>query len=110
MALQAKNAPPEVSLADLDYDPHYEVPERQLLAAVLTRAIRDLFVVDLDMSRTNPVIVKRRAWRWFISVSHAPFSFRWVCQYLDLNPQAILLEIRSQKGRLNPNYAANPFL
>ncbi len=52
-------------------------PEKNLLAEVLARAIRDLFSTGE---------IKRDARRWLISDEIEPMSFRWVCHWLDLCP------------------------
>lgn len=64
---------PNASTPELDFFN----PEKNLLAEVLARAIRDLFSIGE---------VKRDARRWIISKEIEPMSFLWICHWLDLCP------------------------
>lgn len=53
------------------------LPERNLLAEILRRAIIDLFLKG---------DYKRQASRWLNEESETEFSFNWICKELDLSP------------------------
>lgn len=57
-------------------------PERELLAGVLDRAIRDASGLGWDCDRW----IQESALEWFDSKSLEPFSFLWICSHLDLCP------------------------
>lgn len=58
-------------------------PERQLVSAVMIRAI-------LDLSCTIPSHEQRDARAWFDSESEDPFSFRFCCQILAISPESVI--------------------
>jgi len=66
-------------------------PERQLLAATLDRAIRDILnPPDIDGSKFYENTKHcRSACLWLRSHSMEVFSFNWVCHYLDISPKVI---------------------
>lgn len=63
-----------------------ENPCKALLLAILDRAIRD--AIDV-----NHVLDRKMARAWFNNkskgVEKQPFSFQWVCSWLDLIPKAV---------------------
>lgn len=65
--------------------------EELLMIAVLSRAIRDSLgdtaFVDSEKGRNKSV---RSAESWLLSTSIEPYSFRWVCESLNLSHKAIL--------------------
>ena len=70
-------------------------PERNLLAAVLARAICDAF----GSAQCDRHIV-RSARQWLfgkLAPTHA-FSFAWVAHYLDLDPVALQQTLRNYEG------------
>ncbi len=71
--------------------------ERNLLAAVLARAICDAFG-SADVEKH----IRRTARQWIFGVNDPskPFSFEWVCHSLEIDPQ----ELR----RMLRNYELNP--
>lgn len=79
---------------DVDFLPT-ETPERQLLAAILGRAIRDLFVT---YNRSGSYVfvrkLRREALSWFACKEVKPFSFIWICWHLDLRPELVIKELR----------------
>lgn len=63
-------------------------PENQLLAAVMFRAMCDATGAPCDQQ------VKRSAVNWLrlylpLRPNKKPFSFWWVCEHLDLEPQFV---------------------
>ena len=58
-------------------------PEENLCMALLERAM-------LDIRQTHDEEVMLCAKRWFGGISMRPFSFRWVCQALDIRPDVVL--------------------
>lgn len=59
-------------------------PHRNLLIAVLHRAIMDLRPAVIQMSSKED---RRTAVRWFKSKSKKEWTFIWVCAHLDLDPK-----------------------
>ena len=55
----------------------------KLLYRVLERSF-------LDLSLLNDAQSRQEARNFFISPSRAPFSYNWICEYLDLNPSKLL--------------------
>jgi|GEM_PF-750527 hypothetical protein len=72
-------------------------PERNLLSAVLARAVCDAFG-NIEVEKH----VRRTARQWIFGVTdpNQPFSFDWVCNSLDIDPN----ELR----RMLRNYEINP--
>jgi hypothetical protein len=67
------------------------IPERDLLAACLERAIRDILNKP-DQTGSKEIRNNhncREALGWLRSSSMRPFSFRWLCQHLDISPKAV---------------------
>jgi hypothetical protein len=56
-----------------------DVPEANLWRAVIGQAIDDL---------SQPVL-RLAAMDWLGSTAHGPGSFRWACDHLDLDPEAV---------------------
>ena len=67
------------------------VPERNLLAACLERAIRDILNKPQSEGGTGETTNRhcREACTWLRSQERSNFSFRWICHHLDLDPKAI---------------------
>ena len=57
--------------------------EANLWLAVIEQAIEDLSDPDL----------REAALEWFASTSDRPASFRWICDYLDLNASAVCIAL-----------------
>jgi len=72
---------------DMTYIPSTNLPERNLLAAVLARAV-------LDLSSAERVIASE-ARGFFLSdlTAEDPFSFRWLCAELDLDADIFLTRL-----------------
>lgn len=66
-------------------------PEELLAIAVLSRAIRDsledISLIDTEKGRSKAV---RSAESWLYSDSHEPYSFRWICETLCIEPKKVL--------------------
>lgn len=81
-------------------------PHRNMLAAILGRAILDL--EDSDH------VVRRDAIKWFLKpqseLKPKPFTFQWVCLHLDLEPQTLLLAISRPllDARQSPQNVSRP--
>lgn len=68
--------------------------ERNLLMAVLERAIRDF------VGNSTEEAEAARAWLFEIPEGEgAPFSFGWVCHQLDLQPVRVLAKVASMPKR-----------
>lgn len=64
--------------AELDGPP--SIPEKNLLVAILERAL-------LDCSRTNTTRQRRKLRAYFTSICEQPFTFKWICTILEV-PQS----------------------
>ncbi len=70
-------------------------PERNLLAAVLARAICDAFG---SAQCDRHVIRSARQWLFGKLTPARAFSFAWVAQHLDLDPIALQHTLRGYEG------------
>ena len=70
-------------------------PERNLLAAVLARAICDAFGTA---HCERHVVRSARQWLFGKMNAKKPFSFAWVCLHLDLDPISLQDCLRSYEG------------
>lgn len=66
-------------------------PERNLLAAVLARAICDAFGTA---HCERHVVRSARQWLFGKLLPKKPFSFAWVCMHLDLDPIELQRSLR----------------
>lgn len=79
---------------------HTGSPERNLMMAVLERAI-------LDFVGNNPADIKS-AETWIFAENEEPqqeFSFTWVCSELDIDPKRIAEAIKAMPKRGNNRVA-----
>lgn len=70
-------------------------PERNLLAAVLARAICDAFGTA---HCERHVVRSARQWLFGKLTPKKPFSFAWVAMHLDLEPRALQESLRGYEG------------
>jgi len=70
-------------------------PERNLLAAVLARAICDAFG---SAQCDRHVVRSARQWLFGKLTPTRSFSFAWTVQHLDLDPAALQATLRSYEG------------
>lgn len=70
-------------------------PERNLLAAVLARAICDAFG---SAQCDRHVVRSARQWLFGKLTPTRAFSFAWVAQHLDLDPMALQQTLRGYEG------------
>lgn len=70
-------------------------PERNLLAAVLARAICDAFG---SAQCDRHVVRSARQWLFGALTPTRAFSFAWVAQHLDLDPIALQHTLRGYEG------------
>ena len=70
-------------------------PERNLLAAVLARAICDAFGTA---HCERHVVRSSRQWLFGKLTPKIPFSFAWVCLHLDLDPVSLQDSLRSYEN------------
>jgi hypothetical protein len=79
-----------------DYETHSPVkPERNLLAAVLARAICDAFGTA---HCERHVVRSARQWLFGKLMPKQAFSFSWVATHLDLDPCALQDSLRGYEG------------
>ena len=70
------------------------MPERSLIAAVFGRAFRDA-MGDLRSITKRAYLIKD-ARRWFSCRSLEPYSFRWCCDVLELDPDRVLEQLKAR--------------
>lgn len=70
-------------------------PERNLLAAVLARAICDAFG---NAQCDRHVVRSARQWLFGKLTPTRAFSFAWVAQHLDLDPSALQITLKSYEN------------
>lgn len=79
---------------------NFDVPELdplgQLWFAVLTQSIEDALSFSLDESTVAA------AKRWFRSEREDVGSFRWVCNVINIDAEAILQRVRAQYRQRQP--------
>lgn len=70
-------------------------PESALWAAVLIQAVDDaLNPRPTRCNREQCEMLRRTAWQWFESNAMRIGSFAWVCETLDISPNAVRIAIR----------------
>jgi hypothetical protein len=74
------------------------IAERELWTSVVLQAIDDLG----GTTGPNPLILQKAAQRWFESTSQQPCAFLWVCNLLNLAPDAALKRILHDSQVRNP--------
>ena len=86
-------------------DHHVEVdkrvtvrPELNLLEAVLISAINDLYFIAADDQYGEIQQRQRLAKRWIESNDFTIFSFRWVCQHLELDHNILRTNLSERKS------------
>ena len=89
--VRASNVEEEESVASS----HGVKPERNLLAAVLARAICDAFG---SAQCDRHVVRSARQWLFGKLTPTRAFSFAWVAQHLDLDPIALQHTLRGYEG------------
>ena len=70
-------------------------PERNLLAAVLARAICDAFGTA---HCERHVVRSARQWLFGKLTAKVPFSFAWVALHLDLEPSSLQASLKDYEG------------
>ena len=79
-----------------DYEAHSPVkPERNLLAAVLARAICDAFG---SAHCERHIVRSARQWLFGKLTPKRPFSFAWVAIHLDLEPVSLQESLRGYES------------
>ena len=79
-------------------------PEKELLLAIVSRAIRDAYVetnwqfVESPQERGS---IKRSALEWLHSRQEDEWSFIWICSHFDIEPE---LFIQTLKKKLKIGY------
>ncbi len=64
---------------------------KRLASAVLIRAILDFH--DDYPSSDSTTTTKAEAYAWFFDLSEEPFSYLWICELLDLEPEPLLSKV-----------------
>ena len=72
----------------------YYSPERNLIAEILNRAIRDI----LNGEMGNQVNA-RCAMAWMRLRRNSSFSFVWICKGLDINPHEVRRKVLEMKEK-----------
>lgn len=78
-----------------DYDTYQPVlqPERNLLLAILERAVLDAHGINLK-GHTDLQTIKITARQWIASTRLFPFSYEWVCEHLDVDATKLRFQLR----------------
>ena len=92
---------PEIDHTDIV---HTEMPEHELLTAVLDRAIRDVIggkISDITSRQCNAR--EAVSWLGLNAPYHRPdeagaFSFHWVCEHLGVDPESLHRELMRLLG------------
>lgn len=84
--------PEQIKMEEYLFAPDlFDTPEKNLLAMVLDRAIRDYFTTDIAL--------KREVETWFlIKEEKKIFSFLWICEALDLDSAKIITYLKNAGG------------
>jgi hypothetical protein len=67
--------------------------ERALIWALVETALQDALCLSSPSLCGSRQIAKRKALKWLLSNSTAPFSFLWIAQILDISVDAIRKEV-----------------
>lgn len=67
-------------------------PEHKLLIAIVERSYRDL---SLPISCCLSPYEKIESKRFFDSRSMKPFSYRWICQHLEVDPDWLFKRLKN---------------
>jgi len=78
----------KIDLIAEDSFEHKKLPEIRLMWALLARVIMDLFLDDQMNKREAVSFLKSK------KSNKIPFSFRWICLYLELDPDHVRESIR----------------
>lgn len=82
-------------------------PEHRLLIAIVERSYRDLFIEPGGTGVSHEEKLDSK--RFFLCKSLEQFSYRWICQHLDVDPQELLDRLHklesSESGHLKDRVA-----
>lgn len=79
--------------------PELTTPERQLWAAVLLRAIKDIAGLNTYLPPVVRTCVQRSAKTWIESPVCGPGSFLWICDRLGLDAEAVRRQVLKAPSR-----------
>jgi hypothetical protein len=91
-----------VAPVNLESPPCQEPPELQLWREVLLLAIKDCRGQVVAVNRKNKRYAQGRAQAWIFSTREDPGSFKWCCEVLAIDPQAV------HRQALSPFYQSLP--
>ena len=81
-------------------------PEHRLLIAIVERSYRDLSLPISGALSPSELLDSKR---FFSSFSFKPFSYRWICQHLDVDPDELYKRLEgletSESGHLKDKVA-----
>ena len=86
------------------------LPEHRLIAAILARAVRDYFGINVSENSISRGLVRRQARNWIKIERTFPlkeFSFIWCCEMLKLCPRKFRKILNQMQG--NPEKIWNVF-
>lgn len=95
-----KKAPPEIDALFVAQD--WSVPEHKLLIAIIERAARDAWGQSISFMSGAPVspeaqrTFRNRVRFWLESSEIYPWSYAWMCQYLDMEPKALARRLKEK--------------
>lgn len=70
------------------------LPEKNLLVAILAQAVQE--AISFNVNKINPWY--REAYEWIRSDDIGRFSYRWICDQLDLDAVSIRTAVIMPKG------------
>jgi hypothetical protein len=72
-------------------------PEHKLMIAVLTRALSDALkpITIFNQSGRSKIKHRENALAFFASDSEEPFSFRWLCEHVSVDPEGLRERIQA---------------
>ncbi len=82
-----------------DYFSH-TIPEKRLLYQILFQAIVDYLEPESYLGRCWAEDKQASAKKWLFDNGNQPFSFLWICDHLEVRPDIILDNIKTEGFKL----------
>lgn len=78
------------------------IQEMALLLAILERSIRDYLAIFEDKKYgQHAMMLEAKEWL-FNDESLEPWSYHWICQHLDIDPQMVRIRVEKLKTEIEP--------
>ncbi len=86
------------NIVNITPPPSASSAERELLKSVLNLAIADLTGATIsDVKQAEAVRIRAEVRDWFASSINEPSSFMWLCNLLQLNPDAVQRQLQNRR-------------